>query len=190
MDGPLGKVPKWAWIAAGGVSVGVIALRVVNSKNKPADVSDPTDATAAGDYGQTGQGFTSGYVDVPYSPGAVDASGGQAIDPASFIEALGSFAQGVQAPHESTADIIGAIAPFMGGGAPQSTTTEAPPAPPQAAPTPPPPAPRPVDKCTGAFPNDAGNGDCYRVECNPKGHAKGRWHFHKNGSSARVSASC
>lgn len=53
-----------------------------------------------------------------------------------------------------------------------------------------PPAPAP-DPCTGEYPNESG-GQCYKVVCASGNgdHAKGRWHYYKNGKQVRVSSTC
>lgn len=194
--GAVKKVPKWAWIAGAGITGGILFYRHKNSSSTPT-TAPATDATAPADYGQTYSPF--GTVTAPSSgagtfadPGAVPA-GGLALS--DVTDLLSTIHQNDPAPPPpmSAVDLLDSVLPFIGGGAPQSSTTQAPPAPPYVAPTPPPPPAPPVavkDLCTGAFPFDAGGGDCYRVECNPPGHAKGRWHFHKNGSAARVQPTC
>lgn len=186
----LERVPKWAWLASGGVVVGVVAFRAINNHGAQADKSAPTDATAPADYGQTGQGFTSGYVDVPYSSAPAPSNGNQ-VDLPSLISAIG----GIQPAQPSLADILGALGPLIGGGAPQSSTTYAPPPPPDYAPVPPAPAPAPpyvappspapapaapANPCAGTkYPLSSDRG-CYQVYCAPKGgsRAAGRWHLY------------
>lgn len=92
------------------------------------------------------------------------------------------------------------------GSAPQPTlqnptpvVTDVPAPAPAVAVQPPAPTPAPViaqpahtaDPCTGEFPNQSARG-CYKVVCaSGKGdHAKGRWHFYKNGPEEHVRNTC
>lgn len=187
--GAFKRVPKWAWIASAGVAGGILYMKRTK-KGEQVDQSAPQDATAPADYGQTGQAFTAGYVDVPYS-GSPGAAQDNSVDIPSLIGALGTFIP-QQPPPVQIPDVLAALAPFVGGGAPIATTTTVGPAPATAAPTPPPPVPaKAPDPCTGEFPFKGPDG-CYKVVCaSGKGdHAKGRWHFYKSGKEVRVSPTC
>lgn len=189
----LKRVPKWAWIAGIGVTGGIVFYRWRN-RGSTADSGAANDATAAADYGMTDN---PGYVTAAPAVGGDGSAysyptGGIPIE--QLPDLLGAI-QAAQPPPISPVDLINSILPYIGGGAPTSTTTAAEPAPVQAAPvapSPPAPAPKPKDCCTGEFPFDAGGCDCYKVVCaTGKGdHAKGRWHFHKNGREVRVATTC
>jgi hypothetical protein len=176
------KVPKWAWIAGAGVTGGVIFYRVTHRGNT-ADVAAPGDTTAPGDYGQTYSPLGgSGFVTSGGASDAVPVAGA----PAGFsVDDVGALLQQQQANQPApinAVDLLNSVLPFIGGGAPSSQATAAPPAAPAAAPTaPPPPAPGPAP-CPAKYPFRSDRG-CYQVYCAPKGgsRAPGRWHNYQSG---------
>lgn len=184
------KVPKWAWIAGAGVTGGILYYRRKSSSNN-VDTAAATDATAAGDYGQTYSPLGTVTATPVQGDGFAPSQSAGGLQVSDIADLFGVIHQN-DPPPVNAVDLLNSVLPYIGGGAPSSGATSEAPAPvavAPVAPAPAPPAPK-RDLCTGAFPNDAGNGDCYRVDCNPPGHAKGRWHFHKNGQADRVSATC
>jgi hypothetical protein len=185
MANPLTKVPKWAWIASGGVVVGVGAFRFLR---KGSVVDTSTTATAPGDQGLTDQTMSPGFVDVPFSSSGAAQVTQAPADYAGLIDSVGGLIAAVSPPRDTLSDILGSLTPILtGGGAPVSTATFAPPAPVAAAPPPPAPAPAPVpvpaapaaNPCPAKYPFQSNRG-CYQVYCAPKGGARaaGRWHLY------------
>lgn len=194
------RVPKWAWVASGGVVIGVLYMRRTQ-KGTPVDTSASEDATAPGDYGQT----TAQYGTFPGSVGAGAAASGDYAggglgsqpDLPSIISALTPLIP----PPVDIPSIIDSIAGagatlYPGGGAPQSSATASPPAPATAAPTPAAPPvktpnvtgiPKAPDKCTGTYPNlNEANGKCYRVVLKGSGSKQERWHYYAPNDSPKV----
>lgn len=146
--GPLKKVPKWAWVASGGVIVGVAVMRWrSNSGSKVPTGQD----TATADTGLTSQSFPAAGV-VPAAAGDAGYSGGNgsgtSVDIPALMDSLGNFLA-VNTPVDHTADVVTAVLAGLpgyagGGGAPQSGAAAAAPAPQNQAPTPPAPEPEPA----------------------------------------------
>lgn len=143
--GPLKKVPKWAWVASGGVIAGVAVMRWRSNKGTPAPSGQ---ATSTADTGLTGQSFPAAGV-VPAAAGDAGYSGGNgggtSVDIPALIDSLGNVIA-INTPPDHTADIVHEIFANLpgyagGGGAPSASGTGAPPAGQDSAPTPPAPAP-------------------------------------------------
>lgn len=204
----LKRVPKWAWIASGGVVVGVLFVRRTKS-GQQVDTTSSQDATAPADYGsQATAGFPSAGV-VTSGVGASDSgvSGGGAGLGASDILDIINATQPVDHTQEildfvaseraSYTDALSQLA--LGGGAPQSAGTAETPAPQAPAPTSPPvvtPTPTPVRTvkvapCAQPYPFANGN-DCYTVVCaSGKGDKKkGKWHVYKSGRDQYMGPNC
>jgi hypothetical protein len=189
------RVPKWAWIAGIGVTGGILFYRWRN-RGTVSTAASASDATAPGDYGQT---YNPGIVTAAPVVGASDGAaysyptGGIPVDQLPDILSLFTT---TQPQPMNPVDLINSVLPYVGGGAPVSDTTSAPPAPAAAAPPPPPPppapAPPPPDPCPGSTYPFQGPHGCYKVVCaSGKGdHAAGRWHFYQSGLELHVAATC
>lgn len=152
----LKRVPKWAWIASGGVVAGVAVMRLKANQTEQVD-KNTEDNTPAGDYGLTQASYPLGSGVVAANTGAVGAtydtgSSGGGFDYAGFLSSLGDFTLTVRPDPVDPVGIIDALGPYLGaGGAPQSSTTQAPPvvnvyAPTAPAPAPAAPVPAPVSR--------------------------------------------
>lgn len=186
--GAVKKVPKWAWIAGAGITGGVVFYRVTH-RSPAVDNAASGDATAPGDFGQTYSPLGTVTSTTPtlsagdYAGGISPAASG--IQIGDITDLLGAVQAGrpEQPPPVNAVDLLNSILPFIGGGAPGSTTTQEAPPIPQVAPVPPaPPAPGPAP-CPAKYPFRSDRG-CYQVYCAPKGgsRAAGRWHNYQNGS--------
>ena len=195
------RVPKWAWIASGGIVAGVLVMRARGLPGQRVDTTASEDYTSAGEYVQTASSFPAqGVVGAgAFYPSEVSSN---SQDVAGLIEALtplfpvDNSQYAIDAIRDSQRDaqqsIADAIANLnVGGGAQTSTATATQPAAPSSAATPPATKPVVVSPCGGDYPFE-NSGDCYKVVCaSGKGdYAAGRWHFYKSGRKVRVSSQC
>lgn len=187
-------MPKWAWIAGAGITGGVVFYRVTH-RSPAVDTTTAGDATAPGDFGQTYSPLGTVTSTTPtlsagdYAGGLSPAAGGLSV--ADITDLFGAIHANDPAPPApvNAVDLLNSVLPFIGGGAPSSQGTGAPPANQDQAPTPPPPsppapsAPAGPPPCPAKYPYRSDRG-CYQVYCAPKGgsRAAGRWHNYQSGS--------
>lgn len=110
------KVPKWAWIASGGVVAGSLALRVLKSRSAAASSGTETptaaDAASATDpYGSASYG--SAAIVVPPTTYVQ----GPANDGTGVLDTLGLFVNGIQTTQDLLAGLPGMVAGYMQQGA-------------------------------------------------------------------------
>lgn len=107
------RVPKWAWIASGGVVIGVGAFRYLQNRNSTAvDQSSSYDSTNPADSGypaQSAGGASSVLVPPVVVGGQQDDTGGSALQ-AGFLGAFGDVLSALTGSLSSTqANTIGAV---------------------------------------------------------------------------------
>jgi hypothetical protein len=204
------RAPKWTWYTAAGLGLGGIAIRLYQNRGGRLDQPITNEVgSEVGDPSSLNTGGAPPGIIVP--PVILGGSPDPNIGVGPLQELFVGGTQSLLASWESlvaplvgtqssllmsNADTISQLA--MAGGAPQSvgipvvSATPVPqPAPIALTPRPALPAPKPVDRCTGAYPNlNETNGKCYKVACCTTTKGKRRCNLYADGTKVIRSEGC
>lgn len=206
----LKRAPKWAWWTAGGLAIGGAGIKLWRDRAKPEDAAaDPAsitgEAVSVGG-GAPGAGVIVPPVIIPASDDGTSQVVGLFAEISDAWQSVLGSALGVDDAYAAVYMPVADLLPTLitqnanaGGPPPAGNVIVNIPQPtPAPAPAPSAPAPAPhapsapaPDPCTGEYPNQSSQG-CYKVVCasGHGDHAKGRWHYYKNGRQVHVSNTC